>query len=396
MERRGFGIAALANTLGFGGVRKLPQSVLAPAAIEAPPLVPGTSAPEPPDLGDPEESKPRALAPLNPFGAGAGIGIGHRFPAEPGERVFTFYRTAGIEYGSILARLDQVNYGYIARRRDEMEKRGIRLLNVNVVGLHCDPVIVLGLPGVDEKLERYKQFLRDAGKAGVPYTTYGHTANLRLGYGATGRGRARGLRTRVFDEAVAKSYPLSHGRVFSDREIWQSFTRFAKAVVPVAEEAGVRIGLHPDDPPIPTLGGVARVFRNYEGYSRALEITNSPNFGFCLCVGTWAEGGRATGKSAVEMIRQFAPTGKIFKIHFRNIDQPLPRFTETFVDDGFLDMHEIMRELRKAGFNGVVVPDHVAGGSADGDTSTAYAIGYMRALRDVVNKEFAPSKPGRA
>ncbi len=387
VERRGFGKA-----LGAGILQGwTPQASAAPQG----PLVPGTPAPQPLELGDPEAGRPRALAPLNPFAAGAGIRIGHRFPAEPDQRVFTLYRTAGIEYGSILARLDQVDYDFMARRRDEMEKQGVRLLNVNVIGLHCDPVIVLGLPGVEDRLERYKQFLRAAGKAGVPYTTYGHMANLRLGHSVTGRGRARGLVTRVFDEGVARSYPLSHGREFSERVIWQSFTRFAKAVVPVAEEAGVRIGLHPDDPPIPTLGGVARVFRNEEGYRRALEITDSSHFGFCLCVGTWAEGGKATGKSPAEMIRTFAPTGKIFKIHFRNVDRPLPRFTETFVDDGYLDMHEIMRELRKAGFNGVIVPDHVPGAGVEADLSTAYMIGYMRALRDVVHKEFSQPRSAR-
>jgi mannonate dehydratase len=379
MKRRQFA------TLGAQGVA---AGAIPPLlAMQSQPLVPGTSAPPPIDLGDADGDKPR-LAPQNPFGAGAGIGIGHRFPADPGPEIYRLYRTAGIEYGSILAQLDRVSYDFIARRRDEMEKHGIRLLNVNVVGLHCDPVIVLGLPGVEDKLERYKQFLRAAGRAGVPYTTYGHMANLRLGYSVTGRGHARGLPTRVFDEAVAKSYPLSHGRVYSEKEIWETFTRFAKAVVPVAEESNVRIGLHPDDPPIPSLGGVARPFRNYEGYRRALEISNSAHFGFCLCVGTWAEGGAATGKTPLEMIREFAPKGHIFKIHFRNIDRPLPKFRETFVDDGFMDMHEVMRELRKANFNGIVVPDHVPGAGQSGEVSTAYMIGYMRALRDVVNKEF--------
>jgi mannonate dehydratase len=208
----------------------------------------------------------------------------------------------------------------------------------------------------------------------------------------TGRGRARGLVTRVFDEGVARSYPRSHGREYGEQEIWQTFTRFAKAVVPVAEEAGVRIGLHPDDPPIPTLGGIARIFRNVAGYRRALEITNSPYFGFCLCVGTWAEGGKATGRTPVDMIREFAP--KIFKIHFRNIDRPLPTFTETFVDDGYLDMHEILRELRKANFHGVIVPDHVPGAGVDEKLASAYTIGYMRALRDVVNTQFSKAGKG--
>ena len=383
VTRRGLGRAALAGAAAQPASRAVAQQ---PARSD--PLVPGTKAPPPVDLGDPEAGKTPRLAPLNPFAPGAGIGIGHRFPPEPKPEVFAFYRAAGIEYGSILARLDQISYDYMARARDRMEQHGVRLLNVNVVGLHCDPVIVLGLPGVEQNLERYKQFLRDAGKAGVPYTTYGHMANLRLPYGITGFSRSRGKRVRVFDEAVAERFPLSHGRVYDEQEIWQTFTRFAKAVVPVAEEAGVRIGLHPDDPPIPMLGGVARVFGDYEGYRRALEISDSPNFGFCLCVGTWSEGGKRTGKSLIEMIREFAPRGKIFKIHFRNIDQPLPKFTETFVDDGYLDMHEVMRELRRADFNGIVVPDHVPEMRPMGDPNTAYTVGYMRALRDVVNKEF--------
>ena len=343
---------------------------------------------------DRPDTKPLELAPADPFAQGSGIGIGHRFPARPEQEVFDFYRMSGIEYGSVLARLGEVDYDWMARMKERMEERGVRLLNVNVIGLHCDPVIVLGLPGVDEKLELYRKFLQDAGRAGIPYTTYGHMANLRLRYGVTARVPTRGQRARHFDANVAKSYPLSHDRRYSEEEIWKSFTRFAKAVVPVAEGAGVRIGLHPDDPPLPSLGGVARVFRNYEGYSRALEITDSPNFGFCFCMGTWAEGGNGTGKSVIEMIREFAPMGKIFKVHFRNVDQPLPRFTETFVDDGYIDMIQGLRELRNANFNGVIVPDHVPGMKPMGGSGTAYTVGYMRALRDVINREFARKESG--
>ncbi len=366
---------------------------LAPAAAQQlprwDPLVPGTEAPRAKEWMDRPDTTPLQLAPADPFAAGAGIGIGHRFPPQPEPEVYDFYRASGIEYGSVLARLGEVNYDWMARMKERMEERGVRLLNVNVVGLHCDPVIVLGLSGVEEKLELYRQFLRDAGKAGIPYTTYGHMANLRLRYGVTARVPTRGQRARQFDARVASSFPLSHDRMYSEDEIWKSFTRFANAVVPVAEEAGVRIGLHPDDPPLPSLGGVARVFRNYEGYRRALEITDSPNFGYCFCMGTWAEGGESTGKSVIDMIREFAPQGKIFKVHFRNVDGPMPRFTETFVDDGYIDMIEALRELRKANFNGVIVPDHVPGGRPMGDSNTAYTVGYMRALRDVINREFA-------
>ena len=84
--------------------------------------------------------------------------------------------------------------------------------------------------------------------------------------------------------------PLTHGRKFTADEIWQNYTYFIKQVVPVAEEVGVRIGIHPDDPPVAELGGVPRaIFSNYNGYVKALEIANSPNVGVCLCCGTWMD-----------------------------------------------------------------------------------------------------------
>src|SRR5258706_16196764 len=112
-----------------------------------------------------------------------------------------------------------------------------------------------------------------------------------------------------------------------------------------AEKAGVRIGLHPDDPPVDTLGGVARVFRNAEGFERAVQIAASDNFGLCLCIGTWAEGGKMMGRDPVEMIRYWGSKKRIFKAHFRNVSSPLPKFHEVFVDEGYLDMYQVMKAL---------------------------------------------------
>jgi mannonate dehydratase len=154
--------------------------------------------------------------------------------------------------------------------------------------------------------------------------------------------------------------PLSHGRVFSKEEIWENYTYFIKRAAPVAEEVGVKIGIHPDDPPVPVLAGVPRcVFGNFEGYKRAMEIANSPNVGICLCCGTWLEGGKAlTGKDPEEMIRYFGAK-KIWKIHFRNVSAPLPHFSETLIDDGYFDMSKVMQALVDVDFEGIVIPDHV-------------------------------------
>ncbi len=98
--------------------------------------------------------------------------------------------------------------------------------------------------------------------------------------------------TREFDLSVARKLPFSHGREYGEDDIWKTFTTFIRAVIPVAEKNKVRIGLHPDDPPVDSLGGVARIFRNVEGHERAFTIADSENFGMCLCVRRWKDDGQ--------------------------------------------------------------------------------------------------------
>jgi mannonate dehydratase len=308
-----------------------------------------------------------------------GIAIGDRFSPDPTEKDFAIFKQSGVEYATVWTTIDKVTLDYMKEMRRRLESNGIQLWNIGILDLHCDPALVLGLPGRDEKVEQYKAYLQNLGQAGIRYTTYAHMANIKMApYYATGRGVTRGASTRLFDWEAAKKLPLSHGRVYSEDEIWQTFTTFIRAVMPVAEKAGVKIGLHPDDPPVPSLGGVARVFRNVEGYERAIKIADSDNFGLCLCVGTWAEGGDMTGKDVYEMIRHFGPKKKIFKVHFRNVDKPLPVFQETFIDNGYIDMYKVMKLLQEVKFDGVMIPDHVPEPSP---TNNGWAIGHMRALR---------------
>ncbi|MGH9630168.1 MAG: mannonate dehydratase [Bryobacteraceae bacterium] len=313
------------------------------------------------------------------------IKIGDRFNPDPTEKDFAFFKQAGVEYATIWTTIDKVTLDYMMDMRRRLEANGTQLWNIGILDLHCDPAMVLGLPERDEKIEQYKTYLRNLGRAGIRYTTYAHMANIKMRpYYATGVGETRGAKTRLFDWEQAKSLPLSHGRVYNDDEIWQTFTTFMRAVMPVAEKAGVRIGLHPDDPPVPTLGGVARVFRDAESYERAIQIADSDNFGLCFCIGTWAEGGKMMGKDVYEMIRHFGPRKKIFKVHFRNVDQPLPRFQETFIDNGYIDMYRAMQLLHEVKFDGVMIPDHVP---ESGPANNGWAIGHMRALRKRANSE---------
>ena len=325
-----------------------------------------------------------------------GIKIAVQLSSDPSDEDLQFVKQLGAQYVTIWVHADGATYENFMRLRAKVEGADLRVWNIGNLNVHNMEEVTLNLPGRDQKIEEYKTYLRNLSKAGIYYTTYAHMGN---GIWSTQRESARGgASARAFD--LAKAYtegagwwdaktfkgPLTHGRIYSEKEIWDNYTHFIKAVTPVAEEAGVRIGIHPDDPPVPVLGGVPRcVFGNFEGYQRAFEIANSPNIGMCLCCGTWLEGGKLMGKDVLETIRYFGSRGKIFKIHFRNVSAPLPHFVESFVDDGYMDMYKVMRALHEVDFNGVMIPDHIPeiiGGSRAG---TAYSIAYMKALLRTVD-----------
>jgi mannonate dehydratase len=324
-----------------------------------------------------------------------GIKVAAQMSPEPSEEDLQFVRQMGVEYAVLWTDGRHAGYDYYASRRELFEKAGLKIYGFGNSDVHNQDAIVLNLPNRDEKVEEYKQHLRALGKAGIPYTTYAHMGN---GIWSTAPEQTRGgARARAFDLSKAqegrwadKTYrmPLSHGRAYAEEEIWENFTSFIKEVAPVAEEAGVMIGIHPDDPPVPELAGVPRcIFSSFEGYRRAIEIADSPHVGICLCVGCWLEGGALMGKDVVESIRYFGERDRIFKVHFRNVDAPLPHFVETFVDNGYMDMYRVMKALREVGFKGVVIPDHIPQMGAHPQVGTAYTIAYMKALVQRANEE---------
>lgn len=250
--------------------------------------------------------------------------------------------------------------------------------------------VQLGQPGRDQDIETYRAFLRNLGKLGVPVASYDfHPANTYT----TSMVPLHGYTTRQFDVADfrAKVEKRQFDREYSADEIWANYTYFMKAVLPVAEEAGVTLALHPDDPPLEKMNGVAKLFTHYDGYRRAEQIAGgSKNWGLTFCVGTWSEGGAQMGKNVLEMIRDFGGRGKLFEIHFRNVTGPLPHFEETLPDQGYVDMYQVMRALRQVKFNGAIEPDHVprlAGDSGINRAGTAYCIAYMKALLKRANEE---------
>jgi mannonate dehydratase len=330
----------------------------------------------------PARAEKRPLEPLTP-----GIKITLQLSQNLSDDDLKFARQLGVGY--VTVGTAGGTYETFAKLKQRIEGAGLKVSNIGNTNVHNMPEVTLNLPGRDQKIEEYKQYLRDLGKAGIYYTTYAHMGNgIWSSDPETARG---GAPARAFHQATAKGRwvnqvfepPLTQGRRFSKEEIWENYTYFIKQVVPVAEEAGVRIGIHPDDPPVPELGGVPRcIFGNFDGYVRALEIANSPNVGVCLCCGTWMEGGKYMGKDVFEAARAFSKMGKLWKIHFRNVTSPIPDFIETFVDEGYTDMKKLMRTLVEVDFRGILIADHVPG-MVDGRPGWAFSIGYIRALYDM-------------
>jgi len=312
----------------------------------------------------------------------ANIKLAHRLPARISENDLLFLKQIGmrwarVEFGT------EASLEHVRRTQDRYGRYGLKIFS----GVHYayrSLKIQLGQPGRDQDIETFQTFLRDLGRLSIPVANIDfHPANTyTTAQVESPRGYvAREFKLSDFRTKVEKQF---FDREYSADDIWANYTYFIKAVLPVAEEANVRLALHPDDPPLAKMNGVAKILTHYDGYRRAEQISgNSRHWGLTFCIGTWSEGGDQMGKDVFEMIRDFGGRGKIFDVHFRNVSSPLPHFVETFPDDGYLDMYRVMKALRQVRFSGSVVPDHVpqlAGDEGIRRAGTAYCIAYMRAL----------------
>jgi mannonate dehydratase len=326
-----------------------------------------------------------------------GIQIGSSIGSDATDEHLQFLQQLGVEWVMVNVNDPSLHSAdYYRAVRERVARYGLQVYRIANHDVHNVPEITLGLPGRDEKIAAFCQFLRDLGAAGVRYHTYAHMGN---GIWSSGHVEGRGgVVARYLDIADARGVwfgkefagALTHGRAYTEEEMWENFAYFLQKIVPVAEEAGVYVGIHPDDPPVYPLGGVPRcIFGTFDGYQRAMEMADSPHIGVCLCVGCWLEGGaEGMGCDVVEAVRYFGERGKLFKVHFRNVSNPMPApWRETFIDDGYQDMYQVMRALRAVNFDGCIIPDHIPkmiGGHAPG---LAYSIAYMKALAQAVSRD---------
>jgi len=165
---------------------------------------------------------------------------------------------------------------------------------------------------------------------------------------------------------------------------WDAIEFLVEGLVPAADKAGVRLACHPHDPayPVGGLNGVEHVMGSADGLRKFLALSDSRNHGLNFCQGTVSEMFKQPGKAMVPVIEEFASTGRIFMVHFRNIRGGYLDFQETFPDEGDVDMFEAIQAYQRGGYAGPLCPDHVPMSELDEgrERFMAFALGYTRGL----------------
>lgn len=295
---------------------------------------------------------------------------------------------------------------------EEWSEESLRALKaeLNAAGLELEAIenfdpahwhdVLLDGPRKAEQIERLKGIIRNVGAAGIPVFGYNFSiagvAGRTVGTGARGGARTVGMDG---DDEV-NTAPIPKGMVWNmvydgeapdevlpeidPEELWSRLEFFLSELVPVAEEAGVRLAAHPDDPPLPQVRRQPRLVYQPAMYQRLIELVPSRSNALEFCLGTLAEMNVESPDELYEICDRHSRQGDIAYIHFRNVRGKVPQYTETFIDEGDIDMRRIMGILRQNRYEGILIPDHAPQMSCEAPwhAGMAYTMGYMKALLD--------------
>ncbi|MCE2490324.1 MAG: mannonate dehydratase [Anaerolineae bacterium] len=250
---------------------------------------------------------------------------------------------------------------------------------------------MLGRPGRDAQIENYQRTVRNMGEAGIPLLGLNWMpGGVWRTPVAQGRG---GVTVTAFDREAALAGQLTAGDrtcEYSEALLLDTYLHFMEQVLPVAEAGGVRIALHPDDPPLPSLGQQGRLFYKVENFRKVLDALPSRAHGLDFCIGCFSEMlyvDRNAGEGVLDALRHFGSDGRIFYVHFRDVQGNVPRFQECFPNEGNVDMLAALRTLQEVGFDGFLIDDHVPAmldDSAWHHRGRAWCTGYLIALVQAV------------
>ena len=294
--------------------------------------------------------------------------------------VGTFYRAPHLQAGE-----QPWDYSALLRLQNQYADYGFRLEVIE-----DRPPLNLakrGLPGRDEEIDTVCQLIEHMGRLGIGVWCYQWMADFTWMRTSTSRPSRGGSTVSAFDvDQLAAAPPMPLGSLSEDT-LWDSLEYFLRRVVPVAEKWGVKLAMHPDDPPLSPVRGIGRIMCSAEGFDRLLDLVPSPVNGITLCQGNF---GLMTDDLPA-LVRRYGAQRKVFFVHMRDVQGTPERFEETWHDAGPTDMYACFEAYKEIGFDGVMRPDHVPSLVGEEDQESGYAtlgrlfaIGYLRGLQHAV------------
>lgn len=253
----------------------------------------------------------------------------------------------------------------------------------------------LGLPGRDQEIENFISLMKNLANVGIHVICYNWMPVISWARTTLDRPSRGGALVSAFDvEDIKDQTPVTEYGPLTHEGMWKNLEYFLKAVIPEAEKIGMKLALHPDDPPVDQIRGIPRIMTSVNAFKRLLDLYPSSSNGITFCQGSFASmGEKDKGEDIIGAIEYFGKRKAIHFVHFRDVRGNKNNFEETFHDDGKTDMFRAMQTYYNTGFRGPIRPDHVPTMAGDSNEHPGYstigalfAIGYMRGLMEGVSK----------
>ena len=274
--------------------------------------------------------------------------------------------------------------------------------DINAAGLQLEAVenfdpahwydVLLDGPRKAQQLDNLRTLVRRLGEAGIPVMGYNFSlagvASRITGPFARGNAVSVGMEGvddtpvplgMVWNMVYDPQAPAGVLPQISHDELWRRLEDFLAALLPVAQEAGVQLAAHPDDPPVPYVRRQPRLVYQPQMYRRLIDLNPSPANMLEFCVGTLAE---MTEGDLYDAVDRYSREGRIAYVHLRNITGKAPHYRETFIDDGDIDIARVLSILHHNKFDGVVIPDHTPQMTcgAPWHAGMAHALGFIQGV----------------
>lgn len=318
------------------------------------------------------------------------------FGNKPDEK-WTLCKQMGIDYAiaklapELTGDAPVSDYASLARSKAIYEEQGFQLY-----GLEGDQMdmtrIKFGLQGREKDIENYQRMLENMGRLGVNFICYNfmYPGWYRTHYDLRERG---GSLVSGFSYEASLQQPLDKYAPVSESQLWEAYHWFIEQVMPVAEANNVTMGLHPDDPPVSPLHGIARIFTSANAIRKALSFSGSPSHALTFCQGTFT----TMNEDVHALIYEWK--NRISFVHIRDVKGNPKDFRETFHDNGPTDMYTLMKAYKEIGFNGPIRSDHVPAMAGESNEQVGYemrgslfGIGYIKGLLEAAGIEVSKTR----